>query len=94
MAMVGYGRHSKQCGMIHIRRAASGYRPSNWILTLIATALSSVEVVEAMKFCHPTCDPGADQMTSMRNAGPVEIVRNDKFLVGNAAQERSFHRFI
>ena len=65
--------------------------PSNWILTLIATALSSVE---AINFRHPTCDPGADQMTSMRNAGPVEIVRNNKFLVGNAAQERSLNRSV
>lgn len=62
-----------------------------WILTLIATALSNVE---AISFRHPTCDPGADQMTSMRTAGPVEIVRNNKFLVANAAQERSLNRFV
>lgn len=34
---------------------------------------------------HPTRDPGADQIISTRDTGPVGIIRSDEAFVGNAA---------
>ena len=43
---------------------------------------------------HPTCDPGADQMISARDADAAEIVRGDGAFVGNTARGGSLSRCI